>query len=473
MTNDQTLMNLAFGDIDVSRSSFVDPNGFVFEFEGSIYRAITGHRDLYLEMLQAGVFDRLSNDVGLVETHLAPFRIDEIGCDLVLHHRRILPESYCVEWPPSMLKEAALSTLALNAELAARDCWLQDAHPWNILFDGPRSIFIDLTSIAPIGCNLPWQAYQQFLSFFLNPLDLCAMGKGNIARRLLFDVVIGITQQESLMHQTASGILRHPLRYISSTFAVKLANRLAKDSAKKQRFQERIMKIPIDPAMRRKFLDRLRRRVEGTSVRPTQGPWRDYYSEISDQVDQGRKVTVVSGIFDQLAPKTVLDVGCNTGRFSLLAAERGVRVTALDTSEAAVDALFVEARKRDAPVLPLVADILGPTPAFGFMAQQFRPLLERVRSEVVLCLGLMHHLHVVGKQPFSRIAEVLDAVTERTLIFEYVDPSDDNLHLIDHGRPITYSLPEVMRALEENFNIVVTESDRPTRSILICTKKTP
>ncbi len=472
MATDQERRNLSLVDIAVSRSSYVDPNGFVFEFEGSIYRAVTGHRDLYLEMLESGFFDRLSHDVGLVETLRAPFRIDEVGCDLVLRHRRIEPESYCVEWPPSMLKEAALTTVALNLELADRNCWLQDAHPWNVLFDGPQSVFIDLTSIAPIGCNLPWQAYQQFLSFFLNPLDLYAMGKGTIARKLLFDVVVGIPQQELLLHQTASGILRHPLRHLSSMLAVKLAARLGKDTGRKQRFQERIMKVPVEPGMRRKFLRRLRRRVEATGVRPRRGPWQDYYSEISDHVDQGRKVAVVAGIIDKLLPRTVLDVGCNTGRFSLLAAEKGARVTAVDTSEAAVDALFVEARGRSATVLPLIADILGPTPAFGFMARQFRPLLERVRSEVVLCLGLMHHLHVVGKQPFRRIAEVLDAVTERTLIFEYVDPSDDNLHLIDHGRPITYSLPEVTSALEEHFDLAVAQSDRPTRSMLICTKRT-
>ena len=120
---------------------------------------------------------------------------------------------------------------------------------------------------------------------------------------------------------------------------------------------------------------------------------------------------------------------------------------------------------------PLVVELLSPTPSFGLLGEQFPPLLERVRSEMALCLGLMHHLHVAGRQPFRNIVELLSRVAAQHVLFEYVDMKDDNLDLIDAPREISYDLDSVRAALAERFpRIEVHDSDRPTRRLLVCSR---
>ena len=48
-----------------------------------------------------------------------------------------------------MLRDAALLTLDLNIALLDYDCMLQDAYPWNVLFDSSQPVFVDFTSIVP------------------------------------------------------------------------------------------------------------------------------------------------------------------------------------------------------------------------------------------------------------------------------------------------------------------------------------
>jgi len=98
-------------------------------------------------------------------------------------------------------------------------------------------------------------------------------------------------------------------------------------------------------------------------------------------------------------------------------------------------------------------------------------MVERFRSEVVLCLAVMHHLHINGRQSFDRIARLMDALSQKAVIFEYVDRTDDNIHLLDHGRNIEYDLERVSGELSRYFTVTPFASDRATRKILLCEKR--
>ena len=178
---------LSLTDIRLDPSSYADPNGFLFHYQGGIYRAIARPQEaFYRALLDRPIMAALFEKRALAPAKIADLSIPEAGSSLVLAHEPIRPVSYCVEWSPSLLRAAAKATLELASSLAGEGLLLQDAHPWNIVFDGARPCFVDLTSIvAAEGSKLPWPAYQQFLNFFLYPLELCAMGKGPEARALL------------------------------------------------------------------------------------------------------------------------------------------------------------------------------------------------------------------------------------------------------------------------------------------------
>ena len=130
----------------------------------------------------------------------------------VLRHRRVPVVSYCYEWVPAMLKAAALVTVELCIRLAEKGLTLQDGHPWNILFDGTKPIYIDAGSIVPARDDILWAPYQQFCNFFLFPLYLYAADRDRIARWLMRDYLSGVTDEDLLAALPLSFKLRHPRR---------------------------------------------------------------------------------------------------------------------------------------------------------------------------------------------------------------------------------------------------------------------
>ena len=66
---------------------------------------------------------------------------------LVLQHPRVFFPSYPWEWSAGQWVAAAELTLELCTQLLHQGWILKDATPLNILFEGPRPIFVDVLSI--------------------------------------------------------------------------------------------------------------------------------------------------------------------------------------------------------------------------------------------------------------------------------------------------------------------------------------
>jgi SAM-dependent methyltransferase len=451
--------------------TYVDPNGFLFRYHGNYYRAIyKSIEPFYRRLFEHKVIDDLVQDHYLVATKISDLRISDDSIGMILQHEPIEPITYCVEWCPSMLKDAALALLDLSLVLAEEDCILQDCYPWNVVFRGPQPVMVDFTSIIQAETPLLWPAYEQFQAFFLRPLQLAAQKKANIARALLYNNISGISLSD--LARNVSGLYKmiHPAIFFQhqmNSFLVhrpQLRIRLAQLVAKpKQR---------VDSKIRKRFFRQLIHRIKGFEFQHSGDPWADYYKQIPPQINQETKVKVITECLERLKPKSVLDLGCNTGIFSVLSERTGAKVVSIDSSENCIERLYFVAKKEQRQIIPLVLDVLSPTPAFGFLGRQYQALTERVKSELVLCLALMHHLHISGRQSFQRIAEMMDCFSSKYLLFEYVDMTDDNNSLLEAGRSIDYSLESVIENLARYFpHIEVLSSDRSTRRILVCSKQ--
>ena len=207
----QSLKQIPANELRWMGESFVDPNGRVFEWRGEIYRVLEAeYAARWRELAAEGTMGRLIADGLLVDSDLTSLTT-ETGM-AVLHHRRVPVISYCYEWTPGMLKEAALLTIDLCIRLAERGLTLQDGHPWNILFEGTKPIYIDAGSLVPARDDILWAPYQQFCNFFLFPLYLYAAGWDHIARWLMRDYLAGVSDTDLLAALPASFKLLHPQR---------------------------------------------------------------------------------------------------------------------------------------------------------------------------------------------------------------------------------------------------------------------
>jgi 2-polyprenyl-3-methyl-5-hydroxy-6-metoxy-1,4-benzoquinol methylase len=124
--------------------------------------------------------------------------------------------------------------------------------------------------------------------------------------------------------------------------------------------------------------------------------------------------------------KTVLDLGCNAGEFSLLAAECGKTVVAADFDHPALGRLYARVRRSGALVNPVMLNIGRPTPAVGWQNREVASFLERSvgQFDCILVLGLVHHLLVTERATLPMLGDLLDRIDPKRVVLEWVDPKD-------------------------------------------------
>ena len=154
-------------------------------------------------------------------------------------------------------------------------------------------------------------------------------------------------------------------------------------------------------------LKRLRRKLEklAAGYKPS-GVWADYTKicNYDDQADNCKK-ELVRKMLQQSKPKEVLDIGCNTGTYSFLAAECGANVTAVDGDHDAIENLYRRLRKNPATINPMVVDLGNPSPSIGYMNVERPSFLERSNPDCVMALALIHHLLVSANMSLDAISE--------------------------------------------------------------------
>lgn len=466
-------------EIKFNPASYVDPGARVFEWQGDIYRAISIEEGrFYRSLFESKFFENLQQRSWIINTSLTENLLE--GYAFVIKHERVPFISYCVEWPAVMLKEAALLTLDICQKLAAHNMSLQDAYPWNIYFNYTRPVFIDVSSIVPAPQNLLWTPYQQFCQFFLYPLYLASAGSSQFIRPLLFNYLEGITEENIVKLLPFRYKLTHS-KVISRVILPFWLEKLFPDAPFKiQKLLSPITNEIIKKAglskPRQRFLNGLKTEVESIKLPISKSNWYKYYTKDFDPSLQpspawDQKQKAVAEILDKIRPSTVLDIACNRGWYSLLAATKGCKVVSFDKDENCVAQLYLDARERGLKVLPLVMDVLNPTPAFGWNAKQFPSAIDRFQAEMVFALALIHHLVFKQLQNFDRIAETLNAFTRRWVLVEFPLPEDERVREMRNDRCSWYNLDNFINALNKSFEIVGAFDSFPSTRRLILGKK--
>ena len=206
--------------------------------------------------------------------------------------------------------------------------------------------------------DIIWAPYQQFCNFFLFPLYLYSANCDRLARWLLRDYLYGVTDGDVLAALPYSFKLMHPHRTLKiwgPMFLSKVLDQLPLQlrnqfflfaKAANSNFSHRRLQI--------KFLESLRKDIETLKLGHSSSQWADYYRTVNanyfaTDISPGewyQKQEVVSRLITRIAPKSVLDVGANTGQYATLAASSGARVIACDiTSRLWIFAMEKHARK--------------------------------------------------------------------------------------------------------------------------------
>jgi SAM-dependent methyltransferase len=378
---------------------------------------------------------------------------------LRLLHPRIPVPTYPWEWTPSQWLAAADLTLTLCEEALDHGWILKDATPLNILFVGPRPILVDVLSFEawphvatpanPTPAPQIWLAYGQYMRTFLLPLLM--------NRMLSWPLALSLFKRDGYEPADLYNALSWPQRLSRAalwpvTLPAILERRGNPDAPAPS------PRPVTDPGLALHTLKRtlagLRRMTHRAMPAVAASDWSDYKSTLTHYTaDQSSdKHSWVAQVIAETRPSTpssqqawrVLDIGANTGEFSVLAAHSGASVVALERDAAAADRLFRLTRDQALAVQTIHADLSRPTPSAGWLNNETSSLLHRLEArpnsgfDLVLMLAVIHHLLLMEQIPLPSIVQLCHRLTRRHLVIEWVPPSDPMYISLMRGRTDLY-----------------------------------
>jgi SAM-dependent methyltransferase len=430
------------------------------------------------------------SDFGVVQT-------DWIDNKNLLKHKKY-PISYPYEWTCSMIKDVALFHLELFNSLDRFELTLKDASLSNIVFDYTEPKFVDFFSIVPKNKleNIEW------LSEFRK-------GESKSAQEIIFEkmvfpyILIPVILLARKEYYQARDIwsdrscnVCHQMPSWSDLFKFRGANsRLQnlKEIINLYWFARKSKKHDIIT-----FYKKLSNFIRDLNVVSSSSNYSSYYIKkqedfsFENKIDWKIKQKNVYSVIEKLHPKTVLDLGANTGWYSILAEKEGAKVIAIDIDEMSIDLLYRYAKSKSLKILSLFLpfdklnrEIFGkPQSNEIYKDRDFKnnPIYlsptYRLKSELVLCLALFHHLVLGDGMNIGSCLDLLSKMTEKRLVLEFIDLEDPAIkneptffkNLEKHSSA-TYNLDVIIQQGLKFFNSCEILNSHPeTRSLIVFEK---
>ncbi len=421
--------------------------------------ATTVHRRLYRPLPQDH-FLRSDAAAKLVEhKQLVPF---EFVSDAEIVSPRVPFVTYPHEWCNAQFVDAAELTLALSETVLQSGYELKDASAWNVIFDGCRPVFCDHLSFQKVA-DRRWWAFAQYIRHFILPLCLAKY------RRLNAGASFAISR-DGIDPDLGRGLMGMR-RFLTRYWLLMLTPRAGTLAASAPEAGSAKTNHKNLYGMTRWLLDGVR------NVRRGKSTWLNYTAERSHYTASASdaKYRVVGAWLAACAPQWVVDLGCNTGEFSRLAASAGAQVVAIDLDHESVQALYLSNQgERIYPVVVNFDDLSG---GRGWGGGEFPGLLTRLaqHADLVMMLAVVHHLAISSAIPYAAIAATAAGLTSRYLIIELLDERDPLVQQLATQRsrsPAEFSISLQRAAFEHHFTVrEVIEIAESSRQLLLMEKK--
>jgi hypothetical protein len=428
---------------DIQSASFRDPSGFLFYQNGLLYRQINlAYEKHYNQLIKSGLYDNLvKNNLLIPHEEINSLQTDS-GYKII--KPLLIPFiSYPYEWCFSQLKDAALATLTIQKKALEYNMALKDSSAYNIQFYRGQPILIDTLSFENYQEGEPWIAYKQFCQHFLAPLTLASFTdiRLNQLSRIFID---------GLPLDLVSKLLpRRTYLKFSLLSHLHVHARSQKHFADKT-IEKNIRKIKKSSLLA--LIGNLELTVKKLQWQNRNTEWGEYYSFTNyEKKSFNHKQQLISNFIDAIKPRSVWDLGANTGLFSRLASNKGINTVSFDIDYTAIEKNYLECKKnKEANILPLFINLTNPSPNLGWAHEERMSLVKRGPADMILALALIHHLAISNNLPFNKIAIFFSKIC-RSLIIEFVPKTDSKVQKLLLTRQDIFS-DYNQTALESEFN---------------------
>lgn len=429
----------------------------MFLCEGEVYRTLTIEAKTIWDRISIQSFYRQLTNAGEIvmteEVSLDRRRQFALPLDVatVLHHEKIPFVSYPYEWPFAMLRGAALLHLRILTEAVEHGFILKDASPYNVLYRGSAPVFIDIGSFVELAPGEPWTAYRQFCEMLLFPLLLQAY-RGVHFQPLLRGQLEGITARQFLQWIRTRDLFR-PGVFTNGWLQAMLERKTQTLSTSTV---QDLRSSGFQSSMIKQMLVKLTRLVERLEWKPETTQWMRYDTSLPHVAEDLKvKSEFVRKVCQTRHRQLVWDLGCNDGRYSTIASEWASTVVAMDQDHNCIERLYRSLDPDQTKILPLCIDLANASPALGWRGLERKRLEDRGRPDLVICLGLIHHLVIAANIPLRDVVDWL-ANLGGELILEFPSKRDDMVRALLRNKRdqyADYSMENLEQALLTQFEI--------------------
>lgn len=418
-----------------TKSSFRDPSGFIFKTKNKIYRQVNkSYKNDFNQLIKSGLYENLTSQKLLIrhqEESLKSRQNDEA-------YKIIKPEkidfiTYPYEWSFNQYKDAALITLKIEKIALKYRMTLKDASAYNIQFYNGNPILIDTLSFETYKKGSPWVAYKQFCEHFLGPLALMAYYNPELSKLL-------ITNIDGIKLELVSKLLPIKARLNPGLFTHINLHNLSKNKYEHKQVDRSKFNKKISKPQLLSIIKSLERTTRSLKPKDKQTQWENYYdfTNYSEKAFE-QKNKIIKRWIKKINPKTVCDLGSNTGVFSRISTNMGIKTISIDNDYNAVDKNYMHSLSTsDQNMMPLVADITNPSPNIGWENQERLSLISRIDVDLVMSLALVHHLRISNNTPLPNIFEFFSGLG-RWLIVEFVPLKDTQVKRLLANRKSIYN----------------------------------
>lgn len=377
-------------------------------------------------MINSGLYEELkSKDLIITHEEINNIKPDGMGWKIIKPYQ-VPFFSYPYEWSFSMLKDAALTTLEIQKIAIKHGMILKDASAFNIQFVEGKMKLIDSLSFEKYDEGKPWIAYKQFTEHFLTPLAL--MNYEDVRLIRLFSIYpngIPVDLAASMLplkSRVNLKLLFHIFAHASTQ--KKYSDKKIENKIKEKKFSKRSLLGLIDS---------LESSVKSMKWNPKGTQWEDYYDQGKNNytsTSHKHKAELVETYIKEIKPKTVWDMGANTGMFSNIAAKQKADVVAFDIDFGALEKGYLSIKNNGIKnINPVFSDLTNPTPGVGWENEERSSLFDRGPADCVLALALIHHLVFPHNVPFSHLATCFSKLG-KNLIIEFIEKSDSQIQIL-------------------------------------------
>ena len=443
-------------------ASFRDPAGFVFTVGGIYYRQINQvYKATFEHFISSGLYQNLVDDNLIISFEEESINLsrNKLNFYKTIRPKQLKTITYSYEWSFSMLKDAALLTLKINQIALQHGMILKDANAYNVQFLDGKPIFIDTLSFEIYKhCNT-WQAYRQFCEHFLAPLALMSQTEISLNKLL-------ITHPGGISLELATKLLPFRSRLNLGLYLhIFLHARLGeKNKGKKQVKEKKHLINNLN-----QILENLGNTIKDLHIKHTKTNWNNYYEINVSKTYLENKKLFFERFISKTEAKTLVDLGANDGVFSLIASKYVNEVISIDADAFCVEYNYQTIKKQaNDRILPLVIDIINPSPGIGWENLERISFWERVKPDVIMALALIHHLSITNYLPFEYLAAFFAKKAEY-LIIEFVPTEDEKVQILlkNMSRSFeAYSYENFIQTFSQYYKIIEQLTLSPSNRIL-------